>query len=270
MPRARVNGVDLNYEVMGKSSPPLVLVHGSWVGSGSWAFVAPELGKSFRVITYDRRGHDGSANAPRSGTVTDDVEDLAGLLSHLGIDAAHIVGGSFGATISLRFAAAHPAQCLSLNAHEPPIIDYLKLDPAAAELHQSFVANTVQIRQLLERGENEAGARTFVEGLFPGSWDTFPLPARQAFAANGPTFLDEILDSDSFTIPRQDLEGIRAPVLLTDGSASPELFPRILKQVAPHISGAQRFTFEGAGHVPQQSHPQEFIDRATRFALSSG
>ena len=56
MPEQHVNGANLFYELIG-SGDPLVLVHGSWVDHNSWQFVVPDLMRSFRVLTYDRRGH---------------------------------------------------------------------------------------------------------------------------------------------------------------------------------------------------------------------
>lgn len=57
MSTSTVNGVQLYWELAGNSGEPLVLVHGSWVDHHNWDMVVPLLSQSFRVITYDRRGH---------------------------------------------------------------------------------------------------------------------------------------------------------------------------------------------------------------------
>ena len=56
MATANVNGVRLRYELNG-TGDVLVLVHGSWTSHHSWDRVLPRLADSFRVLTYDRRGH---------------------------------------------------------------------------------------------------------------------------------------------------------------------------------------------------------------------
>ena len=61
---AKVNGVRLFYEVTGAGKVPLVFVHGSWVSHHNWDLVVPKLAASFRVLTYDRRGHSESALHP--------------------------------------------------------------------------------------------------------------------------------------------------------------------------------------------------------------
>ena len=62
MPRARVNGVSLYYEVTGRGAP-LVLVHGFACGIRSWDPQVKALARSHRVIAYDVRGH-GTSDAP--------------------------------------------------------------------------------------------------------------------------------------------------------------------------------------------------------------
>ena len=64
---ARVNGVDLYYEVHG-AGEPLVLVHGSWSDAATWRQVVPAMADSFRVLVYDRRGHSRSERPASSST----------------------------------------------------------------------------------------------------------------------------------------------------------------------------------------------------------
>ena len=80
MPAARINGVELYYELTG-SGEPLVLVHG-------W------------------RGHSASERPAGQGSVFEDVDDLAGLIDELGLAPAHVAGNSAGAAIVLDALAA--------------------------------------------------------------------------------------------------------------------------------------------------------------------
>ena len=73
MPNARINGVDLYYELTGEAGSPLVLVHGSWGDHHTWNAVSPSLGRSFRVLTYDRRGHSQSERQPGQGRIQEDA-----------------------------------------------------------------------------------------------------------------------------------------------------------------------------------------------------
>jgi pimeloyl-ACP methyl ester carboxylesterase len=109
MPTETINGVNIFLEEFG-SGDPLVLVHGSWVDHMEWPFVVPLLSPRFRVVVYDRRGHSQSERLPAQGSVREDVADLAAIIERTGAPA-HVVGSSFGASISLRRqpgGGAHP------------------------------------------------------------------------------------------------------------------------------------------------------------------
>jgi pimeloyl-ACP methyl ester carboxylesterase len=56
MATKNVNGVRLRYELTASGKVPLVLVHGSWGDHHIWDGIVPALARSFRVLTYDRRG----------------------------------------------------------------------------------------------------------------------------------------------------------------------------------------------------------------------
>jgi len=108
MPITTINGVRTFWEQCGEAGPPLVLVHGSWGDHHNWDAVVPGLARVFRVVTYDRRGHSQSERAPHHVRDDEDVADLAALIAANNLAPAHVAGNSFGAAITLRFAAAHP------------------------------------------------------------------------------------------------------------------------------------------------------------------
>jgi pimeloyl-ACP methyl ester carboxylesterase len=63
----------LYYERAGERGAPLVLVHGSWGDHHNWESVVPSLAQSFRVLTYDRRGHSQSERPPGQGSIAGHV-----------------------------------------------------------------------------------------------------------------------------------------------------------------------------------------------------
>ena len=91
MATAEVNGVRLRYELAAGGESPLVLVHGSWGDHHIWDGIVPALAQSFRVLTYDRRGHSDSQRPTGQGSVLDDVADLAALIEQLDLAPAHIL-----------------------------------------------------------------------------------------------------------------------------------------------------------------------------------
>lgn len=112
---ADVDGVRLYYESTGRGRP-VVFVHGFGCGIRSWDCQIRALSDRYRTIAYDVRGH-GLSDAPPDAAAysqSTSVEDLRGLLAHLGIATAAVVGLSMGGNIALNFALAHPAMVRAL------------------------------------------------------------------------------------------------------------------------------------------------------------
>ena|SRR6266498_2781141 len=64
--------------------------------------VVPDLARSFRVVTYGRRGHSASEATPGQGSRRQDEDDLAGLIEGLGLAPAHVGANSFSASRSVK------------------------------------------------------------------------------------------------------------------------------------------------------------------------
>jgi pimeloyl-ACP methyl ester carboxylesterase len=264
MPIERVNGIRLRYEIVG-SGIPLVLVHGSWADHHSWDVLAPLLADQFQVIAFDRRGHSDSESPVGQGSVNEDVADLAALIERLGSGPAHVVGNSFGGSIALRLAASAPHLVLTVTAHEPPLMSVLADGREKAAVDNEAVQQIVV--GLLSAGQNAEAARQFVEqvALGPGHWELLPPSVQETFVRNAQTFLDETKDPDALTIDVASLAHFSGPALLTQGTESPPFFGLILDKIARVLDGAQRRTIEGAGHIPQMSHPKEYADALVSF-----
>jgi pimeloyl-ACP methyl ester carboxylesterase len=124
MSTVRINGFDMYYRERGQG-PPLVLAHGL-MGSIDMMDALGEnresLSRPFRLINYDARGHGRSGYTPDPAHYSWHAlaEDLFALLRHLGIERAHVGGGSMGAGTSLVFALGHPEMVDRLVLIAPP------------------------------------------------------------------------------------------------------------------------------------------------------
>ena len=108
MPFAFASGVQLYYEIHG-SGAPLVLLHGGWSDSSTFAANIPALAQRYQVIAYDRRGCGRSSKVDSSAhSVELWLDDLKGLLRYLGIERAHLCGVSYGALQVLECAFRMP------------------------------------------------------------------------------------------------------------------------------------------------------------------
>jgi 3-oxoadipate enol-lactonase len=113
MPFAKINGIDLYYEVHG-DGPALVLAHGGGGSHLSWWQQVPEFSKTYKVIAFDHRSFGQSPDLPDGPGPRAFVQDLTALLDHLGIQKAAVAGQSMGGWTVCGFAAAHPERTSAL------------------------------------------------------------------------------------------------------------------------------------------------------------
>jgi pimeloyl-ACP methyl ester carboxylesterase len=105
-----VNGIDIYYEVHGDhGGTPLVLLHGggSTIDS-NFGRVIPFLARTRRVIALEEQGHGRTSDRDQPITFERSADDVAGLLRHLEVSRADILGFSNGATVALQVAIRHP------------------------------------------------------------------------------------------------------------------------------------------------------------------
>jgi pimeloyl-ACP methyl ester carboxylesterase len=112
MPVARINGVELHYETAG-SGPPILFIHGGFGGLNSslaprtHAWTAALL-DAYTFIAYDRRADGRSEYPPHGYDLPTFAADARGLLEHLGVERAFLMGDSAGGPIALTFALTYP------------------------------------------------------------------------------------------------------------------------------------------------------------------
>jgi pimeloyl-ACP methyl ester carboxylesterase len=102
-----VNGVRYYYEILG-TGPPLLMLHGGLGDQRMLAPVVPMFAENHQVVTIDMQGHGRTALGDRHLQRTAMADDVAELLTRLGIPQADVWGYSFGGWIALRLAIQHP------------------------------------------------------------------------------------------------------------------------------------------------------------------
>jgi pimeloyl-ACP methyl ester carboxylesterase len=111
MPMLDVKGVSLYYKVKGNGTP-IVFIHPPLLTSENFRYQMEALSQDFKVITFDIRGHGRSLYSNQSITYPLIVEDIKGLLDHLGIEKAFLCGYSTGASIALEFMLTYSDRSL--------------------------------------------------------------------------------------------------------------------------------------------------------------
>src|SRR6478752_10128441 len=107
--KIKANGISINYQVDGPDGAPwLVLSNSLATNLTMWDEQARELGRAFRVLRYDQRGH-GKTEAT-AGRYTFDllIADVLALMDALAIQRANFCGLSMGGATALGLAQRHP------------------------------------------------------------------------------------------------------------------------------------------------------------------
>ncbi len=128
MPTAIIDGIKTNYEIHGDGLPLLMYSPGGfdasldkWTTLGVYARIKllDHLPNKYQCIVFDRRETGQSGGRIERITWDDYVEQGRGLLAHLGLDAAHLLGGCMGCCPVTAHAVKYPDSVLSMILYWP-------------------------------------------------------------------------------------------------------------------------------------------------------
>src|SRR5712675_2524049 len=128
MPIATIDGIRTNYEVIGEGPPLLMYAPAGfdatldkWRTQGVYAKIRllEHLPKKYTCIVFDRRETGESGGRVERLTWAHYVAQGRGLLLHLGIERAHLMGGCMGCCPVAAFGVAHPEMVLSMILYWP-------------------------------------------------------------------------------------------------------------------------------------------------------
>jgi pimeloyl-ACP methyl ester carboxylesterase len=252
MEHAKVNGVDLAYEVVG-SGEAVLLIHGAHIADALQPLVAEAALERFQRIRYHRRGLGGSTRPVQAGptSVTVQAEDAAGLLDHLGVDRAHLAGHSWGGAIVLELAAMHPTRVASLVLLEPALLT----TPAGA----AFVHAVTPLIERYEAGDAEGAVHGFLALVGDRNWratieQTVPGGIAQA-VKDAATFFETELPGPTWTFGPEQAAAITCPVLSVLGSRSSPLFVESRQLLHTWFPNCEDADIIGATHLLQMQAP---------------
>lgn len=140
---APVNSLQLYYEVRGHGEP-LILLHGGVVGIIMFGPNLEALSRGRRLIAVELQGHGRTADVDRPLSHQAMADDVVGLMRHLGIGRADVMGLSLGGSVALQVAIRHPDLVRRLVIVSAPFrrdgwypevrADFDQMGPAAGEV----------------------------------------------------------------------------------------------------------------------------------------
>jgi len=249
MPRADVEdsvdvaGARIFYAVYGKGDP-VVLLHGGMGNSAHFGFQLPALVDRFQVIAIDSRGQGRSTRG--SAPISYDLMagDVIAVLDKLAISRASFVGWSDGGEIALKLGIAFPDRVDRLFVFGANY-DASGSKPRSAP-SATFAAYSVRCRsEYLRLSRTGLPYNATVNALLP-LWRT-------------PT-----------GITKDQLRGIRAPVMMADGDHDEIIVLDQIEEMSRLIPNAQLKVFESASHFALWQDPASFNQAMVEFLIAPG
>jgi pimeloyl-ACP methyl ester carboxylesterase len=115
MPLIKVKDINIYHEIIGEGDP-ILFIHGLGSSTRDWEEQVPFFSKKFQVISVDIRGHGRSDKPKGPYSIPMFANDIAELLTELGVGPSHVIGISLGGGIAFQLSIDHPELVKSLVA----------------------------------------------------------------------------------------------------------------------------------------------------------
>jgi pimeloyl-ACP methyl ester carboxylesterase len=254
------DGVELAVTVAGDSDGPLVVLSHCWTGNRAiWGPVAERLvAAGQRVVLYDQRGHGESTYSDEAPTVPMLGHDLRAVLDAVDAHDAVVVGHSMGGMSIQSYAAEHPAHfkehvrgivlvatAARVLGREIPLV---AIDRLLGDGYPAWAGRGIVGRSFVARALGKAAHRAHVDQTLH-AWSSTSGYARAGFLA-------ALAGMDL----REALRDNAVPARVLVGSRDTLTPPRLARQLADGIPGAELTVLPGAGHMLPLERPDEVAE----------
>ena len=262
MPFVTINGQLHHYDLRGPAeASAIVFINSLGTDFRIWDQVIRHLPPGLRILTFDKRGHGLSGPAVGPLTIRDYAEDLAGLMDHLGVGSATIVGLSIGGMIALSLSEIRPDLVANLmladTAHRIGTADawQSRIDAVRANGIVS-IADAVMERWFSP--DYRAHSADYVEG-----WRTM---LTRTSVDGYVTACAAIRDADFEPAARR----LTVPTICVVGSTDGSTPPPLVRELADLIPRATFRQIDGPAHLPNLECPELFADILKGFMGANG
>jgi len=251
--------------------PPLVLLHGLGGSRSNWAFLAPELARTRRVLVVDLPGHGRSSALPAAPGLGPYADRVAKLVEAEGLAPADVVGHSFGGLVAIRLAVRRPdlVRSLVLAAAAGITSSTLRAERILA------LVGWIQPGRRISPYWRDVARGAVLRRLVFGHWLAAD-PAVLSDDAVEALLVDSNLHSDTQSAfralagddPRGDLHLVQCPALLLWGAKDNQLPMDDAFDYARRLHAPLR-TIADCGHLLIVERPAACLDAIERFLATS-
>ena len=265
-----IEGVRVHYQEAGsRAAPVLLLIHGFTASNFVWSDVLLPLARNgFRVIAPDLVGF-GFSEKPKRGEYTVDAQArmIIGLMDHLGIESAALIGSSYGGAVAATCALDYSERVRRLVLVDAVINDDIKRQPLMRLASTPLLGDLISPLML---GSRRIIFRRMRQGYAPQNAHLFD--ERKMNAHHRPLLAANTQRATLTTLRRwsarrieDEAQYIRQPVLLVWGEYDVETPLKHGRQLLEKIPNARLLIFRDCGHMPMEEYPDEFTEVVSSF-----
>lgn len=251
----------------------LLLLHGTGASVHSWRDLMPRLAQSHEVIAIDlprhafTTGHNAYAmSLPAMG------REVAGLLKHLDVTPAAVIGHSAGAAIALQLGLDHgyAGPIIGLNAALRPFPGALaQIFPAVAK---TLFANPLVPRIFTGSIDLVGGAEKFLWRSTHSRIDAAGLACYRTLLKHPGHAGGALAMMANWDLPglRERMGAVANPVLLLHGGNDPAIPPDWARDAHSWLPNARLEVLSGLGHLAHEEAPDKVAGLITAFLTQHG
>lgn len=244
------DGVSIDYEFYPAKGDVVLLLNGVFMSCRSWDFLLKDLKNHCSVLLHNFRCQWTSSNGDCS--FEKHVQDMKELCDHLGIDKVHLIGTSYGAEVSMSFAAEYPQMVKSLvvitaTARVTPSIRNLAL-------RWRMGAETKDPTKFVLSWLNDVYSEKFIDE-HPDLLTNIASRMKDFNYEGAVMLLDSFLKMEHKPLVEK-LSKINCPTLVVSAEHDRVKPPSFSYEIASHIKGAKLICIPDAGHAVVVEKPQ--------------
>jgi pimeloyl-ACP methyl ester carboxylesterase len=259
-----INGVELEYEVLG-AGEPVLLIDMLLADCFLPLLSEPALADRYQLIRNHKRGWVGSTHTPPPVSIADHAADAAALLDHLGVRHAHLVGHSTGAAIAAQVALDHLDAAQTLTLLEPTLVSLPR--------GQAFLKDAAPVFEAYAGGDHAGAFAMFVAAASGLDWATcralleerIPGVVTQSIKDADTFFGVELPALTEWEFGADQAAAIHRPVLSVLGAETQPLWVEIADFLRAALPYVEECTIDGVGHLLQIQQPQPVARAIAQF-----
>ena len=265
------NGMTFHYLDWGNpDAPDMLLLHGFAQTCHSWDFVALAFCDRYHVVALDQRGH-GDSDWSESGDYSPETqqEDIAAVVSEIGLSDFVLMGLSMGGRNSFTYAATHPGDVRALvvvdagpqnmRAGSQKIRSFVQQEDELDSV-EDFVQRVLDYNPLRDPVQVRGSILHNLKQLPSGKWTwkydkRFRQPGGRRFQQD-PEMTQRLWGY---------MESLACPTLVVRGAQSDIIALDTADGMHKRIPNGRMATVENAGHLVMGDNPSGFERAVTEF-----